>query len=98
MAVPVAAPENVMEAGRYGCCTLGRYVLTCSGGGGRQGVKTRELGGRRGSTAVQGKSMRSDECKAQRHEAGRGKAATDVDEQAPVAKKRNALDRAGRDW
>jgi hypothetical protein len=76
-----------MEAGRYGCCTLGRYVLTCSGGGGRQGVKTRELGGRRGSTAVQGKSMRSDECKAQRHEAGRGKAATDVDEQAPVAKK-----------
>lgn len=80
-------------------------MLTCSGGGGgRQGVKCvkmRQLGGRRGSTAVQGKSMRSDECKAQRHEAGRGKAATDVDEQAPVAKKKKkriALDRAGRDW
>jgi hypothetical protein len=46
--------------------------------------------------AVQGKSMRSDECKAQRHEAGRGKAATDVDEQAPVAKKKK--DSTGPGW
>jgi hypothetical protein len=41
------------------------------------------------SEAKQGKSMQSDECKAQRHKAScrvRGKAATDVDEQAPVAK------------
>jgi len=44
----------------------------------------------RESEAKQGKSMQSDECKAQRHKAScrvRGKAATDVDEQAPVAKK-----------
>jgi hypothetical protein len=89
VAVPVAAPENVIEAGRYGYCTIGMYVLTCSGGGGRQGVKASKRGSWEGggSRAVQGKSMRSDECKAQRHEAGRGKAATDVDEQAPVAKK-----------
>lgn len=55
-----------------------RLVLTVLWASRRQAKRDR---------AVQGKSMQSDGCKAQRHEAGRGKAATDVGEQAPVAKK-----------
>lgn len=60
-------------------------------------MRQNEAAGRgEGVDGSAGKSMRSDECKAQRHEAGRGKAATDVDEQAPVAK--NKKDSTGPGW
>lgn len=72
------------QLGRTGLDWTGRQ----SGSQAVQSVSARR-GEAKQSEAKQGKSMQSDECKAQRHEAScrvRGKAATDVDEQAPVAK------------